>query len=779
MEKDIELTTTPNTYKQKYAVTPLSDEQNELITVTVARLKNILPDDPEMADFIPEAPYDSRDFTYFCMIKTLIDICLNSAEQINHMAEVIRKYRRMLFTSESEATSRIADDEQDTKENTDGTTAEDSGSHTEEAREVPPHVRKLAGSLAREYGALDIINVFEQFNDGDVLPEGLIEVPLDDLNNPMVFHEFVHTRFEVNVEVRQNAYLKDCGDVIFRSAEKINGEYMYKRVSCEPALIPNSNLGTSLASLIITLKYQYGLTYNQIETFLAESGIRVGRGIIAEWVNEVVEKKLVVLISYMLSLLIAGMIIHADETHVQVHREAGKENTSHSYIYVYRTAINMVNQIILYDYRPDRKGENADEVLYDFMGYLISDAGSWYNTVKGVIRCLCLLHSRRLFVDALPDDRKAAARSEAFEFVMIYNRIFKKEKTFRDMTAEERKEAREKEIRPIVNELYEKLEKAKEEHTWEDAFLKAVNYALNNWEGLTEFFRDGMIPLHNMAAEHAMKPIARYRHNSMYFDSPRGARNGSMAMSIIQTAIANKVDPFLYLNYVLSRMTGNHFRTDNEFLESLMPWNEEVKKECGYPEPKEETVNKINEYSKKNAKKNSRAAARRAQREAERQEENDMVSSACEPADEESGLEKSAAAADLDTAADKESTQEQDISAGADESCDHADHENTAQNSSSGTSESPVEPDLSARPESNGQKKANGKPKVRNARWLSEKPLSENDTLSPSALKLLNREKAKSAVNEMIRDNAETEVQAETIPPMKTLPDRTTAPPQS
>jgi len=64
---------------------------------------------------------------------------------------------------------------------------------------------------------------------------------------------------------------------------------------------------------------------------------------------------------------------HADETTVQVLKEAEKSATSKSYRWVYLSG-GSKNPILVYDYAPGRAGVYPSTFLEEFKGYLQTDA---------------------------------------------------------------------------------------------------------------------------------------------------------------------------------------------------------------------------------------------------------------------------------------------------------------------------------------------------------------------------------------------------------------------
>ena len=61
--------------------------------------------------------------------------------------------------------------------------------------------------------------------------------------------------------------------------------------------------------------------------------------------------------------LCARDVLHADETTLQVLKEPGRSSTSKSYMWLYRTSGCTKQAIVLYEYQPTRKAENAETFL--------------------------------------------------------------------------------------------------------------------------------------------------------------------------------------------------------------------------------------------------------------------------------------------------------------------------------------------------------------------------------------------------------------------------------
>ncbi len=100
--------------------------------------------------------------------------------------------------------------------------------------------------------------------------------------------------------------------------------------------------------------------------------------------------------------LLAGPIIHCDETVVQVLKEPDKSATSQSYMWI-QSGGSPNQSVTLFDYRSSRAGSVPLELLQGYRGYLMTDGYEGYNAIAqqdGVEHLCCWTHARRKFTEA-------------------------------------------------------------------------------------------------------------------------------------------------------------------------------------------------------------------------------------------------------------------------------------------------------------------------------------------------------------------------------------------
>lgn len=70
------------------------------------------------------------------------------------------------------------------------------------------------------------------------------------------------------------------------------------------------------------------------------------------------------------------------------------------------------------------------------------------------------------------------------------------------------------------------------------------------------------------------------RKNWTFCGSPEGANASACVYSLVETAKASGLNPYKYLEFVLSRLLGSNFKTNPKILDLMMPWNEVIQKTC-------------------------------------------------------------------------------------------------------------------------------------------------------------------------------------------------------
>jgi hypothetical protein len=117
------------------------------------------------------------------------------------------------------------------------------------------------------------------------------------------------------------------------------------------------------------------------------------------------------------------------------------------------------------------------------------------------------------------------------------------EADIRGQPAEHRRQMRQERSRPIVEALHLWLQSHVGRVSAVSDLGKAIRYALRHWPGLIVFLDDGRIEMDTNTVERAIRPITLNRKNVLFAGSDGGACHWAIAMTLIQTAKLNDVDP--------------------------------------------------------------------------------------------------------------------------------------------------------------------------------------------------------------------------------------------
>ena len=343
-------------------------------------------------------------------------------------------------------------------------------------------------------------------------------------------------------------------------------------------LMKHSLASPSTVAYIMTQKYVDGLPLARQEKIWAREGISLSRATMANWVIQCAQTWLKPLYKHMKQELLTHSVIHADETVVQVLKEDGKPATSESRMWLYASAALLRHQVRLFEYPPDRSGKRAESFLRGFTGCLVTDGYAGYNLVKDVTHCGCWAHARRKWREAMPDGATVKTSKAAVGY-QYCNRLFAEERKCAVYQPKYRQEYRQNRELPILEEYFAWL---KTVHPEKGSKLEeAVRYSLNQKQQLMAFLENGEVPISNNLAENAIRPLTLGRKNWLFCDTPKGAEASAIVYSMVETAKANGIEPFAYLQHVLVELPYLGKNHSHEELESLMPWAPYIQQNFG------------------------------------------------------------------------------------------------------------------------------------------------------------------------------------------------------
>ena len=327
-----------------------------------------------------------------------------------------------------------------------------------------------------------------------------------------------------------------------------------RRAEYPKPMIPGSFCSPELLAHIVYEKYAKAVPLHRQEKDFRSKHVSLLKATMSNWVSKAAQDWCLPIVEKMREMLLAGEVIHADETRIQVLHEEGRKATTESKMWVYCNGKMNDRSIVIFDYKPTRKGEHAKNFLSGFSGYLVRDGYSGYHAVTDVKHCGCWAHARRYFVNAMPSDKALQSTSLAAKAVEYCNRIYHEEGLLKELSAEERYEQRLAKVKPLLDEFFAWLESL--QVSGKSKLAEAIRYTLNEKPNLCTFLEDGNIPIDNNRAENAIRPFAVGRKNWLFSNTANGAKCSAALYSIVATAQANGLDAERFLTELFSRPAG-------------------------------------------------------------------------------------------------------------------------------------------------------------------------------------------------------------------------------
>ena len=145
---------------------------------------------------------------------------------------------------------------------------------------------------------------------------------------------------------------------------------------------------------------------------------------------------------------------------------------------------------------------------------------------------------------------------------------------------EDRKKQRLEKEKPLLEAFWSWAENASQNSLPKSKIGVALQYALNHKEKLETYLEDGNCVISNNIAENSIRPFTIGRKNWTFCGSPEGAKASACVYSLVETAKANGLNPYKYLEYLLSRLPGYDLQNNPNILDMMMPWDELVQNSC-------------------------------------------------------------------------------------------------------------------------------------------------------------------------------------------------------
>jgi hypothetical protein len=230
----------------------------------------------------------------------------------------------------------------------------------------------------------------------------------------------------------------------------------------------------------------------------------------------------------MLAKLIAGAVIHADETHVNLQKGKG-------YVWV---LANM--EEVVYLYKPSREGDFLRDLLKGFTGVLVTDFFSAYESLP-CEQQKCLVHLiRDMNHDLLNNPFDEEFRSFVCEFGKLLRTI---------VATIDRYGLKKRHLHKHEDDVERFFRTLCGRQFQSDLARTYLQRLTKNREKLFTFLRHDSVPWNNNNAEHAFKHYAHYRETTDGQMTESGISDYLVLLSVYQTC---KYKGVSFLKFLLS-----------------------------------------------------------------------------------------------------------------------------------------------------------------------------------------------------------------------------------
>jgi transposase len=345
--------------------------------------------------------------------------------------------------------------------------------------------------------------------------------------------------------------------------------------------IPGSMASAALLAYILVSKFDDHLPLYRLAEIFARMGADIPDSTLVDWCGRAM-KVLKPLIDRIEAEIMASDLLHADDTPIRVLdrslRDRGlgkgvKKGRVWTYVRDQRPWAGAAPPGAVYRFAPDWKEEHVRTHLQKTEGILQADGYKGYAKLydpgpDGAVQlreAACWAHLRRDFHDVWTSTGSAIAREALDRIGALYDI----ERSISGQPAEVRRTVRQEQSKPKVEAFRNWAEQQLTRIPGKGDLARAFRYGLSRWPSFCLFLEDGRVAIDNNPAERALRPIGIGRKNWLFAGADTGAETLARAMTIIETAKMNGLDPQAYLADVLDRINDHMINR----LDELLPWN--------------------------------------------------------------------------------------------------------------------------------------------------------------------------------------------------------------
>ncbi|MES1181947.1 MAG: IS66 family transposase, partial [Flavobacterium sp.] len=171
-----------------------------------------------------------------------------------------------------------------------------------------------------------------------------------------------------------------------------------------------------------------------------------------------------------------------------------------------------------------------------------------FDAQKQIRHIHCMAHARRMFNDALDNDKSRAeyAMGQIQQLYAIERRCSQQGLSYAQI-----KDARQHGAIPVLTALGKWMKEQYMQVLPKSTIGKALAYSIERWDKLLRYTEDGMLNIDNNPVENSIRPVAIGRKNYLFAGSHEAAKRSAMLYSLIGTCKMHGIEPFAWMKHTL------------------------------------------------------------------------------------------------------------------------------------------------------------------------------------------------------------------------------------
>ena len=361
----------------------------------------------------------------------------------------------------------------------------------------------------------------------------------------------------------------NCERLIRRKYVRKEAAYEAPIIAPLPTLQDRCIATPKLIAHTLSNRFELHLPYYRIEQMYERAGVPIPRQTLCGW-SGMAHDACALIMKAIKREVFADGYVQIDETPVKYQDPERQGLCGTGYLWVVH---NPVRNISLFEWHTGRAAACLESLVPpEFTGLIQCDGYSAYESFiksparKGSIQLAgCLAHARRKFFEA-----KAEGTDPQWVLLQMQH-LYQIEARLREARAGplEARALRQEQSVPILARIKAQLDELESSHRHRPRSLTgtAISYALNQWDKLTLYVRDGRVQIDNNLVENTIRPSAIGKKNWLFMGDARSGARAATFYTLIGNCHREGINAEAYLTDIFTRLPGE----TNQTVHRLIP----------------------------------------------------------------------------------------------------------------------------------------------------------------------------------------------------------------